>query len=305
MAPLTARTALTAWQFAPLVSGALILLAAGYAGCAVRVRRQHRARPWPPARLAAFFAGLGVVALATESSIGAYDDVLFSDHIIQHVLLIMVAPPLLITGRPLTLLLHAWGNPLHTWVKRALRSPVAAAVTWPPAATLLYCAVVAGTHTPPVMNLVLGNDAVHNAEHAVYLAAGYLFFLPVIGSEPIRWRMSVPGRFVVMLIAMMADSFTGIVFTFQSREVFAAYAATGRQWGPSLIADLHLGGAVMFIGSDIAMGAVAIAIAVAFVRAHDAGRGVRWRPDVDLAAYNAYLRSLSGQHGPHAARRSG
>ena len=78
---------------------------------------------------------------------------------------------------------------------------------------------------------MLENGTVHDGEHALYLVAGYLFFLPVIGSEPVRWRMSVAGRYLVMLFAMMTGSFTGIVFTFQSREVFAPYARTGRTWG--------------------------------------------------------------------------
>jgi cytochrome c oxidase assembly factor CtaG len=299
IAPLTAHAAWTAWQFAPLVSSGLILLAAGYLLGVWRVRTS-RGRPWPAGRALAFFLGLGVIAVATQSSIGVYDDVLFSDHMVQHVLLIMVAPPLLVYGRPVTLGLLSARNPLRAWIKRAVRSWVATALTWPPAATALYCAVVASTHTPPVMDLVLGNGAVHDLEHALYLVAGYLFFLPVIGSEPIRWRTSIVTRYLMLLVAMMADSFTGVVFTFQSREVFAPYARTGRTWGPGLVADLHAGGLVMLAGSDAAMAAVALGLAVRFVR--DSLRGAAReaaRPagpggaDARLAAYNAYLRDLS------------
>ena len=71
-----------------------------------------------------FLAGLAVVVFATESGIAVYDDVLFWDHMIQHLLLIMIAPPLLIFGQPFTLLLHASRNPLHTWAKRVMRSRV-------------------------------------------------------------------------------------------------------------------------------------------------------------------------------------
>jgi cytochrome c oxidase assembly factor CtaG len=325
--PLTPHVSLVMWQFAPLVSVPLIVLAAGYLLCVARVRRRHPARPWPARRVLAFFAGLAVIAVATQGSIGAYDDVLFSDHMVQHVLLIMVAPPLLVLGRPVTLLMHAARNPLHTWVKRAIRSPLTAALTWPPGATVLYCAVVSGTHTPPFMDLVLDNGTVHDLEHALYLVTGYLFFLPVAGSEPIRWRTSIAGRYLMLLAAMMADSFTGIVFTFQAREVFPPYARTGRTWGPSLITDLHLGGYAMIIGSDIAMTAVAVGLAVQFLRASGQARdgaggtgayrestlsrqmaaaGVP-RPggradsndDAHLAAYNSYLRALSdGGDGP-------
>src|SRR5690348_12217348 len=111
----------------------------------------------------------------------------------------MTAPPLLVYGRPVTLLLHATRNPVHTRVKRLLRSRAVTAMAWPPVTVVLYAAVVIVTHLTPLMNQVLADQAVHDAEHAAYLVAGYLFFLPVIGSEPLRWRLprraaTAPGR---------------------------------------------------------------------------------------------------------------
>ena len=94
-----------------------------------------------------FLAGLAVVVMATESGIGAYDDVLFWDHMIQHLLLIMVAPPLLVVGQPVTLLMHASRNPLHTWVKRLLRSRVISALTWPVFGVVAYTVTIVA-HPP-------------------------------------------------------------------------------------------------------------------------------------------------------------
>lgn len=93
----------------------------------------------------------------------------------------------------------------------------------------------------------------------------------------------------MMLVVMLVDSFTGIVFTFQTGEVFAPYARTRRTWGPSLVTDLHIGGSMMLIGSDIAMTIVAVGLALHFLRPGD-GAG---SDDAHLAAYNAYLRALS------------
>lgn len=266
MAPLTWHTALTSWQFAPLVSATLTAAFLVYAASAIRVRRRHPARPWPPRYALSFLAGLAVVSVATQSSVGAYDDVLFSDHMVQHVLLIMVAPPLLVIGRPVTLALHAWGNPVHSALIRLVRSRLVTALTWPAAATALYCAVVIGTHTPPAMDLVLRNQAAHDAEHAIYLVTGYIFFLTLLGTEPLRHRASTIGAFIMLLIAMFTDSATGVAYTIQSHEILAPYAAIHRSWGPSLVADLHLGGYIMFIGSDLVMGVVAIALAARFFR---------------------------------------
>jgi len=289
MPPLTAANALTAWQFAPLVSVTLALLAGAYLSCVRMVGRRHPARPWPAGRTAAFLLGLAAIAVATQSIIGVYDDVLFSVHMIQHLLLIMVAPPLLIFGRPVTLLLHASRNPLHTRVKRVLRSRVVSGLTWPPVAVTLYAAVVAGTHLTPLMNLVLENEAVHDAEHALYLVVGYLYFLPVVGSEPLRRRLPAFGRFMLLLITMPVDTLVGLVLMLVPRELFPAYAHADRTWGPGLVTDLHHGGFIMFAGGDLVMAVLAVTLAVKFV---GAGGGSRSGTSADLDAYNAYLSGL-------------
>jgi putative copper resistance protein D len=290
--PLTMRSALTTWQFAPFVSAVLIMAGAGYLIGVWRVGRRHPARPWPAGRTLAFLLGLTVIAVATQSGIGAYDDVLFSVHMVQHLLLIMVAPPLLVFGRPVTLLLHATGNPVHTWVKRAIRSRAVTALTWPPGAALLYAAVVAGTHLTPFMNLVLENSAVHDAEHGLYLLIGYLYFLPVIGSEPIRWRLPAFGRYLLLLVTMPVDTAVGVILMLLPREPFPAYAAAGRTWGPGLLADLHDGGLIMFAGSDLIMTVLGVAVAVRFV-ASPARRAGRSISDAGLLdAYNSYLDAL-------------
>jgi putative copper resistance protein D len=283
------------------------------------------------ARTAAFLAGLGVIAVATQGGVAVYDDVLFSAHMVQHVLLIMVAPPLLVFGRPVTLLLHAAGNPVHGWVQRVLRSAVVSALTWPVAATAAYVLVVVVTHTPPVMDLVVRHELLHDAEHLLYLVTGYLYFLPIVGAEPIRWRISMPGRYLMLLAGMQADTLVGVALLIQGHEVFAGYGPSTVYAGLSPVADLHLGGTIMFAGSDAVMALMAVAVCVAMV--HDprwagslggwiegrrrsallrevgaAGlalpgpgrgktRGQTIDDDAHLAAYNAYLAALGERGG--------
>ena len=136
----------TQWQAAPVVTVSVVVLAGLYLWGVVRVARRHPARPWPAWRTGMFLGGLAVVVLALQSGIGTYDDVLFWDHMVQHLMLIMVAPPLLIFGQPITLLLHASRNPLHTWVKRVLRSRVASFLTWPVFGFAAYAAAIARAH---------------------------------------------------------------------------------------------------------------------------------------------------------------
>jgi cytochrome c oxidase assembly factor CtaG len=241
------------WEFAPVVTAIAAVAAALYLWGAWRVARRHPARPWPWWRTAMFLGGLAVIVVATESGIGAYDDVLFWDHMIQHLMLIMIAPPMLVVGQPFTLLLHASRNPLHTWAKRVMRSRVVSFLTWPPFGLAAYAAAIVGTHLTGLMGLVMTNPALHNAEHALYLVVGYLFFLPIFGREPIRWRVSYPIRLLVLILAMPVDTFTGLVLGYATTGM-PGMPASGRPAGaPSPVEDVHWGGAVMWIAGDAIM----------------------------------------------------
>jgi putative copper resistance protein D len=225
-------------------------------------------------------------------------------------------------GRPITLLLHASRNPLHRWTKSVIRSRVATALTCPPVAAVIYAVVIIGTHLTGFMDVTLRHENVHNLEHVVYLVAGYLYFLPLLGSEPIRWKMSFPTRFLMLALTMPVDTFVGVVLLQTNHELFPAYADTHRAWGPSLVGDLHTGGAIMWVGGDAIMFALMLCVFVLFLgdrAAHatmgdwleaarrqaladaigasvDGNRPTRRGSTIDdeehLAAYNAHLARL-------------
>lgn len=274
--PLTLPEVVIRWQFAPVVTGFIIVVAGLYLWGVLRVRRRHPARPWPIHRTAAFLGGLAVIVTATQSGIGSYDDVLFWDHMVQHLLLLMVAPPLLVAGQPFTLLLHASRNPLHTWAKKVLRSRVVAAITWPPFGVALYTATVVGTHLTGFMNLVLADGAVHDAEHALYLVAGYLYFLPLIGREPLRWRVSYPVRILLLFIAMPVDAFTGVALGSEGGNPFPNLARGRPAWAPNPISDVHIGGAVMWVGGAGIMFAIMMMVFFAWSREARTDSGLGW-----------------------------
>src|SRR5487761_493218 len=144
--PVTVAELVSRWQFAPVVTAFTVVAAGLYLWGVLRVRRRHPVRPWPLWRTGIFLAGLFVIVFATEGGIGSYDDVLFWDHMVQHLLLLMVAPPLLVVGQPGTLLLHASRNPLHTWTKKTLRSHVVTWLTFPAFGVVLYIGTIVGTH---------------------------------------------------------------------------------------------------------------------------------------------------------------
>jgi len=274
---------LTAWQFEPFAAVPVALLAACYLTAARRcghppeaARPHQHHRPWPAVRTLAFLGGLGAVTVATQGWPGVHDEESLAAHMVQHLLLIMVAPPLLIAGQPVTLLLHTVGNPWHTRVKRVIRSRPVTALTWPPAGVALYSAAVLGTH---LTGLIFAHGALHDAEHGAYLLAGYLYFLPVIASEPVRWRLSVFGRYLLLLVAMPADLVTGAVLMLHG------------PLGPYGAADVRDAGLVMVGGADLIMTGLAVALA-AVLMTERARRAAR---PADLAAYNTHLASLDSQ----------
>src|SRR5215472_2103502 len=330
--PFGLSAAVTQWQFAPVVTCAVALSAALYGWGMVRVARRHPARPWPLWRAALFGAGLLVIVIASQSGIGAYDDLLFYDHMIQHVMLLMVAPSLLIGGQPLTLLLHASRNPLHTWAKRAIRSRVASLLTWPVFGAVAYALAVTAAHLTAIASYTEQNAAWHNAEHAAFIVIGYLFYLPILGTEPIRWRLSYPIRFVLLVLLMPIDTFAGVALGYASAHSPGIPVGPRPGWAPSPVSDLHSGGAVMWIVGDGIMFALMMIVFLMWAhneRATVSGRSfferarrenlatmvTSHRPvpsgaeaslqaadgrtiddDAHLAAYNEYLARLNRQH---------
>jgi cytochrome c oxidase assembly factor CtaG len=321
------------WQFAPIVTGFTAVLAVAYLWGALRVRKRHPRRPWPVGRTIVFLLGLLVINVATQSGIGTYDDTLFWDHMIQHLMLIMIAPPLLVSGQPVTLLLHASRNPLHTWVKRIIRSQPVAWITFPAFGVAAYAATIVGTHLTNFMNLVTEHDAIHESEHVLYLVVGYLYFLPLVGREPIKWKVSYPLRLFLLFIAMPVDAFTGVVLGSYQTDPFVPMEP--RSWGPSPVNDLHQGGAVMWVGGAAIMFVLIMVTFFAWTRESRSSASMGWlevarrasmadrigavvpaapvatqtgdratrqsvrSADVDedddqLAAYNAYLARISG-----------
>jgi len=287
------EAAVSRWQFAPVVTGSVILAAGLYLWGAQRVARRHPARPWPAWRTAMFLGGLAVVVAAMQSGIGTYDDVLFWDHMVQHLMLIMIAPPLLIAGQPVTLLLHASRNPLHTWAKRFVRSPAVSFLTWPVLGFLGYGAAIAAAHLTDLANLVQTNETLHNAEHAAYLLIGYLFFLPILGNEPIRWRLSYPVRFVILVLVMPVDTFTGLVLGYGNAGTPGVAVGPRPAWAPGQVQDLHWGGALMWIGGDAIMFGLMMLVFLAWSRdERPAASGRGWLE----AARRASMASLVASH---------
>jgi len=242
---------LLAWTWEPLAVLGLIALAVAYLIVSRTVARRHPGHPIPPLRRAAFWAGLAVLGIALLSPIDTYADVLLSVHMVQHLLLMLVAAPLLLLAAPMTTLLQAVGPAPRKRIVGWLHSPILKVATFPLLAWCVFAAVNWGWHFSPLYNQALENDALHAIEHLVFLGAALLFWFPVIGIDPGPWRMPHPARLFYLFLAMPQNSFLGVAIMSAGAVLYPHYASVERTWGPTPLEDQAIGGLVMWTVGDV------------------------------------------------------
>jgi cytochrome c oxidase assembly factor CtaG len=269
--PVSLGAVLTAWSFdahvwLPVI-GAWLLY-----GLAVRrVNEAHPRNPVPRWRAWSWYAGMVVLIVALQSPIEAYDTTLFSVHMVQHLLLTLVAAPLLALAAPITLLLRVSSAEtrqrfilplLHSRPVRAISFPV---VTW-----VLFAGVMWISHFSPLYDAALDNEALHVFEHALYLGVSMLFWWPVVGADPSPWRMPHAARIFYLFLGMPQSSFLGLAIFSAPDVMYPHYATLERSWGPSPLADQQLAGGIMWVGGDLIF-LVALILAVwTWMRADEA-----------------------------------
>jgi cytochrome c oxidase assembly factor CtaG len=255
-----------------LVAAALLwLVAAG------RARAEHGPGAVSRARTALFLAGLAAVAVALLGPVDAGAAERFSVHMAQHLLLTLVAAPLLVLARPVTLALQA-ATP-ETRVRLllpALRSRPLAALTAPPLAWCGFALVGWATHFSPLYEAALANPALHAGEHLAYLGSALLFWSAVAAVDPSPARLSPPARILYLLLAMPQMAFLGLAIYSARHALYPAYGLT-----PAALADQRLAGALMGgAGMVVVVPAVAALLLDWLAREERAAR----RADARLAA---------------------
>ncbi|HEX9993501.1 MAG TPA: cytochrome c oxidase assembly protein [Acidimicrobiales bacterium] len=246
---------------------AVTALAALLYGLGVR-RLGARGRRWPAARTAAFAAGLLALTIATSSGLARVDTVRFSAHAVQHVLLGMVAPLLLALGAPVTLALQAAARPTRSALLRVVDHPAAGALTHPAVGWALFGGTLFALYLTPVFGLSLRNDLVHAAVHLHFLAAGCLFFWPLVGTDPVRRRLPHPARMLSLLLLVPVHAVLGLA-------LLGLSAPLGD--GTWSLADQRAGAAVLWGTGDL-LGLVAGGVVLArWMAADDRAQAVRDR----------------------------
>jgi len=237
---------------------AVVGLAAGGLIYTAGWRRNRRRLPgrFAASHLAAFLGGLASLWVAIASPLDEAAEALLSAHMVQHILLLTVAPALLLLGDPLLPLLRglpdAWRRslvaPLLRW--RSLR----AAVHWllhPLAALLLSSVIFWSWHLPTVYQLALRVPAIHLVEHASFLAGGLLFWYPVVLPWPGRPRWPSGAMIPYLLAADVQNTVLAAVLTFSDRVLYPSYQFHSRATEAAALADQVLAGVIMWVPMSV------------------------------------------------------
>jgi putative membrane protein len=240
------------WSFEPMVVLALAGAVVVWLALVRRIDRAHPATPVPRRRTVAFLSGLFAIAVALLSGIEAYDTTLFSIHMVQHLLLTLVAAPLIALGAPITTLLRAaTPNVRRTVLLPILHSRLLRLLSFPVVSWLVFAGVMWGTHFSPLFDASLEDPLIHDLEHALYLGAGLLFWWPAVGLDPSPWRMPHPVRAMYVFLQMPQNTFLAVTILNSSVALYAHYATLGRAWGPTVLEDQQIAGGLMWLGGDI------------------------------------------------------
>jgi cytochrome c oxidase assembly factor CtaG/polyferredoxin len=289
----TLDAALRSWPFDPWLSAALLLTAGVYVRGWLVLRRRD-SRRWHEGRLAAFLGGLAAIYLALASPIEPFADLLLSVHMVQHLLLMMVAPPLLWLGAPLFPFLRGLPRPLRVhWVAPLLTAPplrqLFGRLTHPLTALVLFVAATWIWHVPPVYDLALRSRTWHYLEHACFLGAALLFWYPVVRPDPARPRWSPWLLLPCLFLADVSNTALAALLTFSGRVLYPYYAEVPQLAGLSPLDDQAAAGVLMWVPGSAAFLLPLFTIAVQLltgevtsdkwrVTSEKAGKGSSTRP---------------------------
>jgi putative membrane protein len=250
---------LTSWRLDPPVVVGIFGIGLIYVEATRRLKRIGGGFPFRRQRC--FLAGLAVFFFALQGPVDAGAGVLLSVHMVQHLLLTMVAAPLLVLGAPVSLAVRVSSpRTRRTILLPLLNSRIARMVAKPAVAWSAFFVVLWGFHLTSLYEAALQNWGLHVLEHLAYLATAVLFWWPVVGLDPIPSRISHPARILYLFLAMPPMAFLGLAIYSSGHLLYPYYATVSGATIASALADQHLAGALMWEG-----GMFVVVPALAFV----------------------------------------
>ncbi|RKS73748.1 putative copper resistance protein D [Motilibacter peucedani] len=283
---------------------------------AIGLRMLHRrGDAWPVGRAVSWYVGLAVVLYSTCGGLGAYSHLLFSAHMVSHMLLSMVAPIFLVLAAPVTLALRTLptgSGPTDLGARQALlgvlHSRPVAFFTHPLVAAGIFVGSLFGLYFTPVLDYLMNAHLGHSIMAAHFLLAGSLFFYVLVGIDPAPRRLPHLARIGVLFAVMPFHAFFSVAVMSTSTVLANDYYTVRLRdpYGVGILHDQHVGGGLGWALGEVPVVIVLVAIFVAWVRADEreakrrdraSDRAVARGEDDELAAYNAWLRQMNERAG--------
>jgi len=318
LSPLSWHTFFTTWRLEAGWLEAAVLMIGGYLLARRAAGRSSTVRPW---RVASWLIGVVLMWACVASAIGTYAMSVFWMHMVLHLMLIMVVPTLLVLGHPLTVLLEAFQGSARERVQRILHSWPVTVLSHPVTGVVVYTATIIGTHLTGFMDSMAEHSWLMTAELVLYVVAGYLFLMPLLGEEPTKPNPPYLLRLGILVAAMIPDTIVGIVLLQTNSVPFPRMMAMHPDWAPDPLHDVQTAGALMWAGGDGLMMAIAVGLMISVITSPErrtrmtgtwlegarrsalvehSGEGLEEVTDPDgeeaLAAYNRMLARLR-EHG--------
>ncbi|SVA34295.1 uncharacterized protein METZ01_LOCUS87149 [marine metagenome] len=213
----------------------------------------------------AFGGSLAALLVALISPVDVYSNDLFFIHMIQHLLLVMVAAPLIRIASPIAE--YLWGLPEsirrpigNMLAKKGLIRVFLYGVTTPLVAWFLFAIVMWVWHVPGIYDMALRFKQLHDFEHLTMFFAGIVFWWPVLGSPVLFQQLAFPFRFLYLFLALMQNVILAAILTYSDTAIYQFYVDSPLHWGISATADQQLGGVLMWLVGSMMFAGVTIVL---------------------------------------------
>ncbi|WP_407359255.1 bifunctional copper resistance protein CopD/cytochrome c oxidase assembly protein [Microbacterium sp. LTA6] len=268
-------------------------------------RLHRRGDRWPIHRTVFWVLGMLMLVWVTGGPINAYQEYLFSVHMLGHMMLSMAIPLLLVSGAPITLALRAvrkrddGTRGGREWIMWAVHSPFARVVTHPFVAAAVFIVSLWAFYFTDLVRWSMFEHLGHEWMVIHFLTSGYLFVMSLIGADPVPYRLPYPGRLITLIAVMAMHAFFGIAIMMQEGLMVADwFGAMGRTWGPAPIDDQYVGGGIAWSIGEIPTLILAITVAIQWSRSDTKLQRRRDRHadrtgEAELEEYNANLVALA------------
>jgi putative copper resistance protein D len=295
----------TAWKIDILWITICLALAVFYLFGVYRLHKRGDA--WPVYRTASWLGGLGLLFYITNGAMNAYEHVLFSVHMIAHMMLTMAVPILLVPGAPVTLLSraatkrHDDSRGLREWVLWAVHTPYAQFFGNPIVAAIMFASSLIVFYFTPVFGWSMREHIGHEWMIVHFLITGYLFVQSLIGADPGPKLASHPIRLMVLLLTLTFHAFFGLgIMQGESLLLSDWFGAMGRTWGLTPIEDQQIGGAIAWGIGELPSAVLTIIVSRQWFSADKreqrrADRASDRMGNKDIEDYNAMLAKLAGR----------